>query len=285
MKQIWSVCRSTYLDWLLRPQMLVMIPVLLFYYIKMIEPMCYYADVLGTPLGVLEPYLCLLNSVAAVPVLPMVFLFLLAGYPKLNPFSVFQLTRIGKEKWYCGQCLFVLLAALTLLAFFLLFSLLMVCDRAFVANGWSIAVRQIYSADHLALAQQSGYARIDLSVLNQIRPYHAFLTCTALQLLYLLIAGTLDLAWTVAGKKMVGVLCNSIGIGLGLLLLMLDTPLKWLLPASHSVFAWHYDSVLNRTYFPVSGSYAYDAVVLVVLLRIGWLIIRRCSPFSIMRPE
>lgn len=285
MKQIWSVCRSTYLDWLLRPQMLVMIPVLLFYYIKMIEPMCYYADVLGTPLGILESYLCLLNSAAAVPILPMVFLFLLAGYPKLDPCSTFQLIRIGKGKWYCGQFLFLLLSALTLLVFFLLFSLLMVWDRAFAANGWSIAVRQIHNTDYLALAQQSGYALIDLSVLNQIRPYDAFLTCTVLQLLYLLIVGMLDLAWTVSGKKMLGILCNSIGVGLGLLLLVLDTPLKWLLPASHSVFAWHYDPLLNQTNFPISGSYVYDVLVLVALLCIGWVIIKRCSLFSIMRPE
>ena len=79
MRKVWTVCRTCYIDWLFRQQTLMLCPILIFLYLSVIRPMQYYADVFGTPLNLYEPFLCMLNSVYAVPLLPLSYLFLFAG--------------------------------------------------------------------------------------------------------------------------------------------------------------------------------------------------------------
>ncbi len=285
MRKAWTVCRTAYREWLFRQQTLMIFPILVFLYINVIEPMQYYADVMQTPLNLLEPFLCILNSVYAVPLLPLSYLFLFAGYPKLTGASVHQISRTGKRTWFIGQCMFLLLAICTFLLCIFAFSCICVTDRAFLANGWSIAARQIHGAAYRDLELQSGTAVIDLSVLNQIRPYQALLLCAALQILYMCIAALIDFCFTLSGHKLTGVLVNLITAGLGLFLLLSDTPFKWLMPAAHAVFSGHSDGVRNTVYMPVRLSFLFDGILLAVLFAIGFHAVRRCSLMTVLQTE
>lgn len=282
MRNVWAVCRTTYREWLLRPQTLAVIPVLLFFYINVTEPMLYYAAVMHTPVNLIEPYLCILNSYAAVPLLPLTCLFLFAGYPRLTGSTVLQLVRTGKRTWFLGQCLFLLTGICTLLAGIFLFSCLCAAPGAYLANGWSTAVRQIHNAEYSTLKMQSVLAVIDRSVLSQIRPYPALLLCTLLQMLYMSIAALTDFCLTLHGHKLLGVLVNLTCAGLGLFLLLSEAAFKWVMPAAHAVFAWHCDSVLDRVYMPVWGSLTYDAVLIAVLFVHGLCQVRRCSLMTVL---
>lgn len=285
MKRIWNICITTYFDWLFRQQTLLIFPILIFIYINIIEPMQYYASIFDTPLNLLEPFLCILNSVYSVPLMPLSYLFLFAGYPKLTMSTIPQLYRTSKRTWYLGQCLFTLMAVFTFLLCIFTFSILAVYKNAYLANGWSIAIRQIHNKEYHDLEVQSGIAVIDLSVLNHTRPYKAFLQCSLLQLMYMYIAALIDFCFTLYGHKLIGIIVNVISTGLGMFLLLSDTIFKWLVPASHAVFAWHFDQILNHVYMPIWMSFTYNVVLIVVLFSIGLFSVRKCSIMSVLHTE
>lgn len=285
MKKIITIGWTTFLEWLLRPQTFIFVPVLIFYYIVIIEPMCFCAEVFQTPIGLFEPYIALVNSGQLTPVLPLLFLFLMAGYPKVSAAQVFQLHRSGKVTWFWGQVFFLFLVAFTTLLSFFLFSILCVQRQAFVANGWSLAARQIQYPENLKFRVNLGSAVIDESVLNQIRPYRAVGYGTLLQLGNMLIAAFIDFYATIHGKKLFGVFVNCLQMSFSLLLMTSKLPIRWLFVPVHSVFAWHYHATLNLTTFPIWGSFLYMGIWLLGMLLLSLRGVKRCSIFSIMQFE
>ncbi len=285
MKQIWTVCRTTYIHWICNTRMLVLLLIGIFLYIHCINPMKHYAAVLGTPLNVLEPFVSIMNSGYTTPLLPVLFLYLISDFPKLNQSSTFILFRLGRVKWFCGQMLFVALAGFTYLLTIFLFTLLTTCTDAFLDNGWSLAVRQIYEPKYTDLFSQSGLSQIDLSVLNQSRPYQATAIGFLLMWSYTVVSGAILMLFALRGQKLLGIFLNVITNALGLLFLMIDTPLKWVLPSAHIMFAQHYDGQRNITFLDVKFSYLYNLILLGAMLWLTWQSTLNCSFHTIDATE
>lgn len=265
--------------------MMVLFLVFIFLYIYCIEPMQYYAAVLQTPLNMLEPFISIMNSLYTAPLLPILFLFLISDFPKLDQSSSFILLRTGRRSWFWGQIAFIALAALTYLLIIFLFSMASVASQAFWANGWSLAVREIYAPKYTDLFTQSGLSQIDLSVLNQSRPFQALTTSFVLMWGYMIVTGAMLMVFALNGKKLVGIFLNVAANALGLIMLAVDTPLKWALPSAHTVFAWHYDATYHITYLDIKYSYLYDAVLLVTMLYFAWRSTENCSFHTIDTTE
>ncbi len=285
MNQSWTICSTTYLHWIGSSKMLVLCLVFIFLYNYCIEPMQYYASVLETPLNMLEPFISIMNSLYTAPLIPILFLFLISDYPKLDQSSSFILLRTGRRSWFWGQITFIALAALTYLFIILVFSVAIVASEAFWANGWSLAVREIYAPKYADLFTQSGLSQIDLSVLNQSRPFQAAITCFILMWGYMIVTGAILLLFALNGKKLVGIFLNVTANALGLLMLAVDTPLKWVLPSAHTVFAWHYDATYHNTYLDIRISYFYDAFLLILMLCLAWQSTKGCSFHTIETTE
>lgn len=277
MKHIFTVCRMTYWQWICNTRMLLLLLAGIFMYVYCIEPMQHYASVMGTPLNILEPFISITNSMFTAPLLPILFLFLIANFPRLDQSSAFVLHRIGRRKWFWGQMLFVTLAGFTYLLLLFLMTIIVSHTTGFLANGWSLAVRQIYEPKYRSLFLSSGISQIDLSVLNQFRPYQAFFISFGCMWGYMILTGAIIQLFTLRGRKMLGVFLNVLANGIGMLLLAVESPLKWLFPSAHVILARHYDEILNNTYLDIKYSFLYDLIMLVSTLYFAWQSAELCS--------
>lgn len=277
MKQIFTICRTTYIKWLLNTKMLVLLLAGIFMYIYCIEPMSHYASVLGTPLNIIEPFISVTNCTFFAPLMPILFLFLVSDEPRLDQSSLFILYRSGRAKWFCGQLLFIMLAGLTYLLIVFIISILFIWKDSFIANGWSIAVRQIHEPKNRELFEQSGLSQIELSVLNQFRPYTALIYSFLSMWGYMTATGSIMLLFTLNGKKLFGVFLNVLVNGISLLMFSSESFLKWILPPSHVILARHYDDSLNITYLDIKYSLLYDAVLLICVVLFAYRSAKKCS--------
>jgi hypothetical protein len=254
-----------------------MLIVAIFLYVYCIEPMQIYAAALDTPLNLLEPFISITNSVYAAPLLPLLFLFLISSFPCLDQSSGFILFRIGRTNWFLGQILFIGCAGLTYLSIILLFSVLVVCKDAFLANGWSLAVRRIYDPSNLDLFRQAGLAQINLSVLNQFRPYPAAIFSFLLMWSYIVVTGTVLMLFAVRGKKVIGFFFNVLSNAVGTVLVVMNSSIMWIFPSAHIMLANHYDESLNITYFDIEYSFLYSFILLVIVMWLAYKSIKTCS--------
>lgn len=285
MKKAMTVCRTVYWQWLCSTKMLTLLLAAVFLYIYCIEPMQFYAAALQTPLNLIEPFVSITNALYAAPLFPLLFLFLISAFPRLDQSSGFMLFRIGRRSWFFGQMLFLALASLTFLAIFFVFSVLAVCRDAFLANGWSLAVRKIYEPENLHLFQQSGLAQIDLSVLNQFRPREALLLSLLLMWGYMVVTGAVLLLFALRGKKLLGFFLNIAANAVGTVLVAFRVQVMWLFPSAHISLANHYDGTRSITYFDIRCSLLYNAVLLALVTLLAYRTAERCSFHTIDATE
>ena len=277
MKKVVSVCRAVYWQWIMNTKMIVLLIAAIFLYIYCIEPMLFYAEALNTPLNLLEPFISITNSIYAAPLIPLLFLFLISSFPRLDQSSGFILFRIGRTKWFFGQILFIVFAGLTYLSVIGLFSILIVCKDAFLANGWSLAVRKIYEPSNLNLFRQAGLAQIDLSVLNQFRPYTAAFCSFLLMWNYTVVTGMILMLFAIRGKKVFGFFLNILANAVGTVLVVMNSSIMWVFPSAHITLTNHYDKELNITYFDVKYSFLYNFILLIVVALLAYRNVKNCS--------
>lgn len=277
MKHTLTICRTTYIKWLLNTKMLVLLLAGIFMYIYCIEPMEHYASILGSPLNVVEPFISVTNCTFFAPLMPILFLFLVSDEPRLDQSSLFILFRTGRKKWFCGQLMFIILAGFTYLLIIFIISIIFIAKDSFVANGWSIAVRQIHEPEYRELFEQSGLSQIELSVLNQFRPFTALIYSFLSMWGYMTATGAIMLLFTLNGQKLIGIFLNVIVNGISLLMFSSEFSAKWLLPPTHVILARHYDDSMNITFLDIKYSLIYDAVLLICTIWLAYRRAKKCS--------
>lgn len=275
-KSCLSVARTTYTNWLFSSRILIFGFIFMFMYTYVIEPMLEFSDYFNTPLNVLEPFTAIVNNKYSLPLVIFGFLVMIADFPRLDDFSTFLIFRTGRFVWAFGQIIFLIFSGITYILFILLSSMLCVASKSFILNAWSLVARYATDSDDIIVAMNP-FAKIDLSVLNQVRPYNAVIHGVLLALMFILVVGLIQLLFAVMEKKVISVFINLLMCALGLVLLVADVKLKWLFPISNAVYGWHYDAYFNKTNVPITFSYMYflvfDVIIGIILLNV----VKRCS--------
>lgn len=96
--------------------MIILGVLLIFIYSFAIEPLKSNAKLMGEPLNILEPFIAIANSGAILLIIPLVFLTLIADFPKIDTNTVFYIMRVGRLNWLFGQLLKLIFMALSYLA-------------------------------------------------------------------------------------------------------------------------------------------------------------------------
>lgn len=271
-----SVARTTYTNWLFSSRIIIMGFVFMFMYSYVIDPMLKYSDYYNTPLNVLEPFTAIVNNKYSLPLVIFGFLVMIADFPRLDDFSTFLIFRTGRFVWAFGQIIFLIFSGMTYILFILFSSMICVASKSFILNAWSLAARYAADTDDIIVLMYP-FARIDLSVLNQVRPYSAVIHGVLLVLMFILAVGLVQMLFAVMQKKVISVFLNLLMCALGLVLIVADVNLKWIFPISNAVYGWHYDDYLNETNVPITFSYVYFIVFDVIIGIILINIVKRCS--------
>lgn len=70
-------------------------------------------------------------------IVPLVFLTLIADYPKIDTNTVFYIIRVGRFNWLLGQILKLIFMAVTYLAVIFFGAVIPMLSKGFWYNGWS----------------------------------------------------------------------------------------------------------------------------------------------------
>ena len=279
--KIFSVAKTEYIKWVTNPRMIIIIVMMVFIKSVAIDPLLDNSVEMNSPLNMLEPFIAVGNSGLVLLVLPIVYMTLMADFPKVDGNAIFYMIRTGKINWLIGQIIFSIGAIITYLSVVFAGSVLPLLGRAFWANGWSLVVKQY---DILFPEKAGGVAAelVPKSLYNQLPPFSAAIQSYILIALYLFTLSLIMILIYLFGMKILGTLTNGAIISIGVTFTSIKTSAMWLLPMANTIIWLHHTSYFREPIKPISYSYIYFVVLILVLL-ISCVFAVRKSNFSTIK--
>lgn len=267
--------KSEYIKWLKSDKQIITAFSLICLYMYVLEPIKKYSMDFGEPINVIEPFIIFLSNGFCMPIILMTFTVLMIDFPDISGNSTFLLIRTGRTKWYKSQIMFVAVSAVSFVLLLLIFSILLMADKAFSANIWSNAERLMNNSQYVQLRNQYPLSVLDLSVINNFNVITATIYAIILNILHLIFTAQFQMTLSLRFNKMIGLCGNLLVIGLGLISWAGDNKFKWLLPLSHSTIGWHYDELYNKTQFPILSSLFYMVAINIFVYVAGKKVIQK----------
>ncbi|SDB37168.1 hypothetical protein SAMN02910317_01812 [Ruminococcaceae bacterium FB2012] len=264
-KQAFSCARTEYIKWVCDARMIILGVLVIFIYTFAIEPLLKNAEEMGEPLNILEPFIAIANSGAILLIIPLVFLTLIADFPKIDTNTVFYIIRVGRVNWLLGQIIKLVMMALSYLAFIFAGAVIPMLERGFWYNGWSNVATQFA----VRFPEKSGNFGVQLlpeNLYNQLSVFKAAIQSYLLVFAYLMIIGLLLLAFSLVKKKTMGfVLCGAV-ISLGTAFCSIKTVLMWSMPMANSIIWLHFTKYFRQPVVSLTFSIIYLCTFIAALI-------------------
>lgn len=269
-----SCAKTEFIKWVCDARMIILAVLLVFIYSFAIEPLLANAELMGEPLNILEPFIAVANSGAILLIIPLVFLTLIADYPKIDTNTVFYIIRVGRVNWLCGQILKLVFMAASYLAVIFLGSVLPMLSKGFWYNGWSNVATKFAQR----FPERSGNFGVQLlpeNLYNQLSVFSAAVQSYLMVFAYLMIIGLILLAFSLIKQKTLGfVLCGAV-ISLGTAFCSIKTSLMWTMPMANSIIWLHYTKYFREPVVSITFSICYLLIFIAALLIFSFIAIRR----------
>lgn len=269
-----GLVRSTYISWLLNDKHILTFFMLICLNIYTIQPIIECAEIFNEPINLLEPFITIIGNAYCIPIVVIAFLITIIDYPDMSGNTGFILIRTGRIRWYLNQLLFLIAAIVTYIFILFVFSIIFTAGISFIANAWSNTVNNLERPEYQELKRKNFLATIDLSVLNNFRPYVAVRYSIILFILQVFIHGQIQIFFSVRFNKIAGVIASIGTLGAGLALWAAGSNFKWIFPFSHGTIGWHYGELFKETFFPLFGSFVYLIIINIILYIIGQINIK-----------
>lgn len=270
-----GLIKSTYINWLLSNKQILTAVAFICLYMYTITPILELSEQFSEPINILEPFITIVGNMYCIPIVTIAFLITIIDFPDICNNVGFVLIRTGRRRWYLNQIIFLICAIITYLVALLIFSLIFTSGICFVLNGWSNVVRNLQLPTYEDLSRIYAMATIDLSILNNFRPYPAFAYSIILAILQLMAHGQLQIHCSMRYNRVIGI-CTSVSmLGLGLALWTAGSDLKWIFPFSNSTIGWHYDNYFNEALLPLWISFTYLIILNIVIYILGQINIKK----------
>ena len=264
-KQAFSCARTEYIKWVCDARTIILGVLLIFIYSFAIEPLLKNAGEMGEPLNILEPFIAIANSGAILLIIPLVFLTLIADFPKIDTNTVFYIIRVGRLNWLLGQIIKLVLMAVSYLAVIFLGAVVPMLEQGFWYNGWSNVATQFA----VRFPEKSGNFGVQLlpeNLYNQLSVFEAAAKSYLLVFAYLMIIGLMLLAFSLIKKKTAGfVLCGAV-ISLGTAFCSIKTSLMWTMPMANSIIWLHFTKYFRQPVVSMTFSTVYLCTFIAVLI-------------------
>ena len=272
LKQSFFCARAEFIKWVCDARMIILGVLLIFIYSFAIEPLKSNAKLMGEPLNILEPFIAIANSGAILLIIPLVFLTLIADFPKIDTNTVFYIMRVGRLNWLFGQLLKLIFMALSYLAVIFLGAVLPMLSDGFWYNGWS-NVATGFVKMFPDRRGDFGVALLPENLYNQLSVFEAAVKSYLLVAAYLMIIWLILLVFSLFKRKTLGfIICGGM-ISLGMAFSAIRTNLMWTMPMANSITWLHYTKYFKKPIMPMSFSVIYLLVLIAVLLVFGGIAI------------
>lgn len=272
LKQAFSCEVTEFVKWVCDARMVIVAVLLIFINNFAVSPLTNNAELMGEPLNILEPFIAVANSEILILIIPIVFLTLIADYPKVDTNTVFYIVRIGRANWFVGQVLKLGFMIVSYLAVIFLGTVLPMLSKGFWYNGWS-NVATGFVKMFPDRRGDFGVALLPENLYNQLSVFEAAVKSYLLVAAYLMIIGLILLVFSLFKRKTLGfIICGGM-ISLGMAFSAIRTNLMWTMPMANSITWLHYTKYFKKPIMPMSFSVIYLLVLIAVLLVFGGIAI------------
>lgn len=272
LKQAFSCEVTEFVKWVCDARMVIVAVLLIFINNFAVSPLTNNAELMGEPLNILEPFIAVANSEILILIIPIVFLTLIADYPKVDTNTVFYIVRIGRANWFVGQILKLVFMIISYLAVIFLGTVLPMLSKGFWYNGWS----NVATGFVKMIPDRRGDFGVELlpeNLYNQLSVFEAAVKSYLLVAAYLMIIGLILLVFSLFKRKTMGfIICGGM-ISLGMAFSAIRTNLMWTMPMANSITWLHYTKYFKKPIMPMSFSVIYLLVLIAVLLVFGGIAI------------
>lgn len=273
-KQIFSVAKTEYIRWITNPRIIILGVLLIFIKTLAIEPLAARAEKFGEKLIIFEPFIAVGNSGMLAMLIPLVFLVLLADYPKFGGNTMFFISRTGKRNWLCGQILFLISAIFTFMSAILLSSILFSGGK--FGTNWSDAVTK-YNSRFPEEAFNFDSQLLPSNLYNQIPMMKAVLQTFILMSAYLLTLSLIIYLFKILFGSSTGFAAAMGVIALGVTTTSLYSELRWAFPMANTIMWLHYEEILKEPVYPVWASFLYFAAAIIILSAFNFLGLKKLN--------
>ena len=249
--------RMEYSLWLTNPRMSILLVLLTLIHSMAVQPLAQAGRQIGARFHLLEPLAALCNSTLILLMLPIGFLILMAGFPRMDRGFLLQLYRVGRLNWVLGELLYLCMAAGTYLGVVLLGTALCSLPYAPITSpGWS-AVATDYVDILGESALKSAIALLPKNLYQQMGPGAAVAGSFLLLFLCLVLMGAILLAASLLRINSLGIAVDAALLLVGAGFVILDSPWMWGFPCAHALIWLHYNPYFRTPVCPlwVSGLY------------------------------
>ncbi len=274
LRQCFSCAKTEYIKWVCDARMVILGVLLIFIYNFAIQPLLLNAEKMNEPLNMLEPFIAVANSGAVLMIIPLVFMTLIADFPKIDNNTVFYIMRIGRRNWLTGQIIKLVMMAASYLAVIFVGSVVPMLTKGFWYNGWSNVVTNFKNV----FPEQSmnfGVQLVPENLYNQLTVFEAAVKSYLLVFAYLMIIGLILLSLSLIKHKTLGfVTCGAV-IALGTAFCSIKTTLMWTMPMANSIIWLHFTKYFRVPEVSITFSVTYLVTFVLALIVFCYIMIGR----------
>lgn len=274
LRQCFSCAKTEYIKWVCDARMVILGVLLIFIYNFAILPLLQNAEKMNEPLNMLEPFIAVANSGAVLMIIPLVFMTLIADFPKIDNNTVFYIMRIGRKNWLTGQIIKLVMMAASYLAVIFVGSVVPMITRGFWYNGWSNVVTNFKNV----FPEQSmnfGTQLVPENLYNQLTVFEAAVKSYLLVFAYLMIIGLILLSLSLIKHKTLGFVACGAVIALGTAFCSIKTSLMWTMPMANSIIWLHFTKYFRVPEVSITFSVVYLVTFVAVLIIFCYICIGR----------
>ena len=274
LRQCFSCAKTEYIKWVCDARMVILGVLLIFIYNFAIQPLLQNAEKMNEPLNMLEPFIAVANSGAVLMIIPLVFMTLIADFPKIDNNTVFYIMRIGRRNWLTGQIIKLVMMAASYLAVIFVGSVVPMLTRGFWYNGWSNVVTNFKNV----FPEQSmnfGVQLVPENLYNQLTVFEAAVKSYLLVFAYLMIIGLILLSLSLIKHKTLGFVSCGAVIALGTAFCSIKTSLMWTMPMANSIIWLHFTKYFRVPEVSITFSVVYLVTFVLALIVFCYIMIGR----------
>lgn len=274
LRQCFSCAKTEYIKWVCDARMVILGVLLIFIYNFTIQPLLQNAEKMNEPLNMLEPFIAVANSGAVLMIIPLVFMTLIADFPKIDNNTVFYIMRIGRKNWLTGQIIKLVMMAASYLAVIFVGSVVPMLTKGFWYNGWSNVVTNFKNV----FPEQSmnfGVQLVPENLYNQLTVFEAAVKSYLLVFAYLMIIGLILLSLSLIKHKTLGFVSCGAVIALGTAFCSIKTSLMWTMPMANSIIWLHFTKYFRVPEVSITFSIVYLVTFVLVLIVFCYIMIGR----------
>ena len=274
LRQCFACAKTEYIKWVCDARMVILGVLLIFIYNFAIQPLLQNAEKMNEPLNMLEPFIAVANSGAVLMIIPLVFMTLIADFPKIDNNTVFYIMRIGRKNWLTGQIIKLVMMAASYLAVIFVGSVVPMITRGFWYNGWSNVVTNFKNV----FPEQSmnfGVQLVPENLYNQLTVFEAAVKSYLLVFAYLMIIGLILLSLSLIKHKTLGFVSCGAVIALGTAFCSIKTSLMWTMPMANSIIWLHFTKYFRVPEVSITFSVVYLVTFVAALIVFCYIMIGR----------